>query len=828
MKKQKHSLLCICIAFLTVFVLMLNTAIIPSVPQAKADSANAVCESNGNTYTLFTSGLTGSRQYYSSSRNKDETTINNGGYDLYAEAGGYENETIRLGLDFTVTQAITEKVELSIRAYDTDEESGERDGIYLYDVTTGSETRITHLSGWNETWNTTTIEIDPSLFSVGHTYYFKLKQEVSGWVVWVRNVTMLINGWEDPDVEKLETDIDASIDVYGLIDVDLHTWGINENYNLELKVTETATGYQRANLQDNIDVTVAGEYHDYTLQLASSAPEGIYRIDAIFTDDGGNVVKTVTIYRGFPFSAVSYNANGGSNNLPVDLNRYTEGDTVTVLFDYLPSRPGYVFLGWSFNKNATAPQFVEGDTFTIGADDETLYAVWGEDTSAAKLVIDSLEAVRGDEITVNFVLENAPAVKSFALTDFVYDSDVFILTDAEILVDGMLTDWNATLGEAVYADDTNNIMNNTAVFCLTFTIADDAPEGLYTIDCSAIFKTKPGVGLEAQFPVTVVAGDIYVSAVRKADYNDDGYIDSDDAIYLLKNTLDPDIYVLNQDGDMDGNGVVNEDDAIYLLKHTLMPDRYPLKNNQPGPVIPPTTVPPTDPPTDPPTEPPTEPPVSTGPAVTMYTDWVIDEYNSIAVDLYFENCLDLKYWNFEINFDADVFDYDTKEGGVDAEQVKNNLNSTMNSFTDELNPSIDGVLSYGGYFKDTLWTAEDFLAASARGKTCIVNDENFHVVRIYLAVEDRNAFDWDYNEITLSGTLTFRNADGSDLKTEVTDSLSKGYYEEYPTEYPTTGGRNIVKTEWVDNCDGVGGYVCYWYNDGTFDTEMYEARPDWI
>lgn len=779
MKKQRYSLLCICIAFLAVFALMMNTVIIPSAPQAKADSANAVCASNGNTYNLFASGRTGSEQYYSVSKNLDETTINNGGYDLYAEAGGTYNETIRLGLDFTVMQEIGEKVELSIRAFDTDEESGERDGIYLYDVTTGTEKRITHLSGWNQTWNTTTIEIEPSLFEVGHTYYFKLKQEVSGWVVWVRNVTMIINDWETIDPEKLEADIEASIDVYGLIDVDLHTWGINEDYNLELKVTETATGYQRAYLSDEISVTVDGEFWDYTMQLDGSAPEGIYRIDAIFTDDAGNVVKTITIYRGFPFSAVSYNSNGGSNNLPVDLKRYTEGDEVTVLFDYIPSRSGYVFLGWSLNKYATVPQFVEGDTFIIGADDETLYAVWGEDTSAAKLVIDSLEAVRGDEITVNFVLENAPAVKSFALTDFEYDSDVFILTSAEILADGMLTDWDATLGEAVYADDTNNILNGTAVFCMTFTIADDAPEGTYTIDCSAIFKNKPGVGLEAEFPVTVVAGDIYVSAVRKADYNDDGYVDSDDAIYLLKNTLDPDTYVLNQDGDMDGNGVVNEDDAIYLLKHTLMPDRYPLKNNGGGVTPPPTTEPPTDPPT-------TLPPVvSTDPAVVMYTDRTIDEYNTIAIDLYFENCLDLKYWNFDITFDEAVFSYDTKANGDDTRQIKDNLNSDKNTITDELNPNVDGVLSYGGYFKETLWTADDFAAASARGKTCVVNAENFHVTRIYLAVDDFDAFTWNDNVITLSGKLAFRNADGSDRIILVNETLYS--YGDVPaTEAPAT------------------------------------------
>ena len=58
--------------------------------------------------------------------------------------------------------------------------------------------------------------------------------------------------------------------------------------------------------------------------------------------------------------------------------------------------------------------------------------------------------------------------------------------------------------------------------------------------------------------------------------NGDDIIDSDDVIYLLKYTLLPDIYPINQSGDMDGNGTVDSDDVIYLLKYTLLPDIYPL------------------------------------------------------------------------------------------------------------------------------------------------------------------------------------------------------------------------------------------------------------
>lgn len=61
------------------------------------------------------------------------------------------------------------------------------------------------------------------------------------------------------------------------------------------------------------------------------------------------------------------------------------------------------------------------------------------------------------------------------------------------------------------------------------------------------------------------------------DVDGSGLVDSNDAIYLLRYTLDSAKYPINQDGDMNGDGSVNSDDAIYLLRFTLSPDRYPLK-----------------------------------------------------------------------------------------------------------------------------------------------------------------------------------------------------------------------------------------------------------
>ena len=62
----------------------------------------------------------------------------------------------------------------------------------------------------------------------------------------------------------------------------------------------------------------------------------------------------------------------------------------------------------------------------------------------------------------------------------------------------------------------------------------------------------------------------------RGDVDGNGSVNSNDAIYLLRYTLMPAQYPMNQSGDMDGNGSVNSNDAIYLLRYTLMPNDYPL------------------------------------------------------------------------------------------------------------------------------------------------------------------------------------------------------------------------------------------------------------
>ena len=75
-----------------------------------------------------------------------------------------------------------------------------------------------------------------------------------------------------------------------------------------------------------------------------------------------------------------------------------------------------------------------------------------------------------------------------------------------------------------------------------------------------------------------IDGDIVDEAViiLLGDYNYDGKVNSADAVFLLRHTLFPEKFPLNQSGDLNKDQKVSSADAILLLRHTLFPEKFPL------------------------------------------------------------------------------------------------------------------------------------------------------------------------------------------------------------------------------------------------------------
>lgn len=92
-------------------------------------------------------------------------------------------------------------------------------------------------------------------------------------------------------------------------------------------------------------------------------------------DLAGNAINSESATFSFkvsPAGSVTYDANGGTGNVPYDSTVYVLGDTVTVLSSPEPSRSGYTFGGWSLSASGTATVM----SFTIQSEYVTLYAIW--------------------------------------------------------------------------------------------------------------------------------------------------------------------------------------------------------------------------------------------------------------------------------------------------------------------------------------------------------------------------------------------------------------------------------------------------------------------
>ena len=368
---------------------------------AASSSDTLIASSDNTNLALFNSGVTSQSSNWTSP-NPAPNTYNNSGYDIYASLGG--TKRVRLGLSFEISETVAERSTLSVSAYDVDEDTKgcshgyEYDYIYLVDETSGNSTQLDgHMSGQNNTWDNTVFTIDPSLFTTGHKYHFEISMSCTGstscayYSVKVRTVSLQvgITGASAPAPEGIEeANLQASISSSGLVSVSLTAKAYEQgSYTVEYKAVYSADNSQKGGVQQNVTIGTSSSAYTSSFSLNSGAPRGTYVITAFIKDGSGNVKTTREITVSYGYLAVSYNSNGGSQNLPVDLNAYDPEDPVTVLFDYIPSRAGYIFLGWAFESNATEPDFTEnGNTSFNIASDVILYAVWGEEPSEPPVV----------------------------------------------------------------------------------------------------------------------------------------------------------------------------------------------------------------------------------------------------------------------------------------------------------------------------------------------------------------------------------------------------------------------------------------------------------
>ena len=403
---------------------------------------------------------------------------------------------------------------------------------------------------------------------------------------------------------------------------DFDTSSINVNYEGAIEIPYSVPikrGYQFVGwtARRNNDNTWATEGYGWLTdsELASQeidkqlfANGSSYRFDDSWTSEL-STISSYTFYAVWKASTLydfEYDATGGSFDVSSASVYYGDGIVIT---NSIPIKQGYKFVGWNAKRDidstwATvgygwltdselASQGIEKQLFAAGSsyrfDDSWLngaseissyifYAVWEPDTTVDipyKLIIESKDAIITntaiDTITVSLTLDNFPNIKSFALSQLRYDTDVLELVDFKWETDGVLRSWNGSQAALTKEADTDM---NGRIISLTFKVKEGVTEYIDDYSVSCRFTARQADGTVVQ--VAVVPGVISIKNVMRGDLDRNNIVNEDDAIYLLYSTFFEEDYPLNQDCDFDKNGKIDEDDAIYLLYYTFFPEDYPI------------------------------------------------------------------------------------------------------------------------------------------------------------------------------------------------------------------------------------------------------------
>ena len=170
----------------------------------------------------------------------------------------------------------------------------------------------------------------------------------------------------------------------------------SEDIIFEWDETDNTTHYNFwLYIKNNQDEWEEYEHTFYvTSGFARTLPVGEYRCliqsynSNYWQEDGSDWLYTESDYCYFEVNQyeyiVNYNANGGSG-APSSQTKYY--DMTLTLSSTIPTRPGYTFMGWATDSNATVAIYQPGDSL-IDNSDITLYAVWKKGCEGNRHVYD--------------------------------------------------------------------------------------------------------------------------------------------------------------------------------------------------------------------------------------------------------------------------------------------------------------------------------------------------------------------------------------------------------------------------------------------------------
>lgn len=217
------------------------------------------------------------------------------------ESMGCSNKKHPIELAFTLDELPTQSAYLAVKAYDVDEDDGETDYVYLNDdiylpmdqtnqfnKNYNNET-IGYLSGTDNTWNTTVLEIPLEKLKKGKNV-ISVTVAPRSWIVRIDWMQLVLDGGAaDPNIEKFSLELQdtstkgKTVTVQSLVTIRQKG---NKEYATEYTLTQTETGnaldacFGKAKSQEQI-----------ALSMPLNSPSGVYKITGILKDPGTEAIK---------------------------------------------------------------------------------------------------------------------------------------------------------------------------------------------------------------------------------------------------------------------------------------------------------------------------------------------------------------------------------------------------------------------------------------------------------------------------------------------------------------------------------------------------------
>ena len=214
---------------------------------------------------------------------------------------GFSDKKHPIELAFTLDELPTQSAYLAVKAYDVDEDYGETDYVYLNDdiflpmnqtnkfnKKYNNET-IGYLSGTNNTWNTTVLEIPIEKLKKGKNV-ISVTVATPTWIVRIDWMQLVLDGGAaDSNIDKFSLELqdtstkDKTVTVQSLVTIRQKG---NKEYATEYTLTQTETGnaldacFGKAKSQEQI-----------ALSMPLNSPSGVYKITGILKDPEKEAIK---------------------------------------------------------------------------------------------------------------------------------------------------------------------------------------------------------------------------------------------------------------------------------------------------------------------------------------------------------------------------------------------------------------------------------------------------------------------------------------------------------------------------------------------------------